>query len=170
MNQQKTHLIPLLQQELEVGQRLLDALNNEFHCLQQRDPKAIEQAVASKQICVAEFEGIDHQRQQLASQGDIPAQSPTHAPQTDDPQLKKLLQKLQTLATECHQQNLVNGGITELGRQQSALPQYPAWPRRSGFSIRSSRRKTEPNRRSTIGNRIVQRIHHGFRTKTAIQS
>ncbi|HIA08592.1 MAG TPA: flagellar protein FlgN [Chromatiaceae bacterium] len=119
MNQQKTHLIPLLQQELEVGQRLLDALNNEFHCLQQRDPKAIEQAVASKQICVAEFEGIDHQRQQLASQGDIPAQSPTHAPQTDDPQLKKLLQKLQTLATECHQQNLVNGGITELGRQHN---------------------------------------------------
>ena len=112
-----TPLTTLLRQEISMASVLLDALQQEQTALLGKSASAIECALANKQQPTVDLEKISQQREAylrknnfLASHAGMMACIHEHDPQGHQP-LGALWQQLNTLGTQCMQQNRLNGSI-----------------------------------------------------------
>lgn len=114
-------LINLLRRQVDHGQRLLEHMQVEHSFLQGRDAEAIARSIEGRQPIVSGFETLERQRQQLTrALGESGyGEELERALQDRGSALHGLWQQLHELAHACQKQNLVNGGIAELGRQKS---------------------------------------------------
>ncbi len=109
--------------EAEAAQHLLDALAQEHKALTEFNAEALECATAAKQSCVEAYESIARRRDQFLAALGLPPGKPgieallQRSAATGDEPLSGQWQELQALATQCRRQNLINGGIVELGRR-----------------------------------------------------
>lgn len=120
-NRHSIALKELLGAQILAGQQLQTTLQQEFTALQSRDPAAIEQAVAAKQNCLKQFAELEQQRSRILPLA--PGQSLddflAHHGLNQDVDLTNLLTELRQIAANCQQQNLVNGGIVDLGKRHA---------------------------------------------------
>lgn len=112
-----TPLTTLLRQEIAMASVLLGALQQEQTALLGKNAPAIECALANKQQPTADLEKISQQREAYLRKNNYPANHAgmlacihEHDPQ-DHHQLDALWQQLNTLGTQCLQQNQFNGSI-----------------------------------------------------------
>ncbi len=112
-----TPLTTHLRQEISMASVLLDALEQEQTVLLGKSASAIEHALANKQQSMTDLEKTSQQREAYLRQNNYPANHAgmlacihDHDPQGHY-QLDALWQQLNTLGTQCLQQNQLNGSI-----------------------------------------------------------
>ena len=124
-----TPLTVLLQQEIAMASVLLNALQQEQAALSGKNAPAIERAIANKQQPMADLEKTSQQREAYLQKNNYPTDQAgmracidNHNPQ-DRHRLDTLWQQLNTLGTQCLQQNQLNGSIIAARRSsiQTAL-------------------------------------------------
>ncbi len=117
------HLLTLLfQQEIAMASGLLDALQQEQTALIGNSPSAIEATLTNKQQLMADLEKTSQLREAYLRKNNYPAHHEgmlacihDHDPQ-EQHQLAALWRQLNTLATQCLQQNQLNGSIISTRR------------------------------------------------------
>lgn len=114
-----------LQQEIETGGRLLDALRREHRALVAQDPAALDEIIVQKASLVATMESCGTERSALLRQAGLGGDR--NGMETllrqYDPQghgnLRRGWARLLELGAECQRQNLINGIIIQAGQQQT---------------------------------------------------
>lgn len=117
------HLLSrLLQEEITMASVLLDTLQQEQTALIGNSPSAIEATLTNKQQLMADLEKTTQQREAYLRKNHYPAHHAGMLACIHDNdsqhqhQLAALWQQLNTLATQCLQQNQLNGSIISTRR------------------------------------------------------
>ena len=112
INKNASHLMLLLQGEIRHTRNLIETLEQESEALVTRDVSRLENITGIKLEQLRQLESIGKQRE-------VALKGIDGDPLNDDPQLSALWQELMTLATQCAEQNRINGSVIDVNFRQS---------------------------------------------------
>lgn len=115
---QQQRLSSLLAREIDLTLSLKKFLELEYKTLSKSDAAALEKIVTDKQEAISALELAGHQRDAEMSALGVSNTSATEV-FGSNPHLAPLWSRLLSLATECQQQNRINGSVVELGMRHS---------------------------------------------------
>ncbi len=112
---QQQQLSELLQQEIQLLDRLMQSLEREYDSLQQRDPEVLEPAVKEKQRDVIALEKVSRERKSLLDTmlGGDSSKLDVAGVLKEDNQLTRLWTQLTSKALQCKDRNRMNGAVVE---------------------------------------------------------
>jgi len=118
----------MLQQQCDIGHKLLEALTQEFAALSGNDLQGLETSIAAKQRLMDKLEELSHDIVAMVSQyPTTPKESMAIFLKRKDPQgawgLEALWGQVEKLLSQCRQKNATNGKIISLNHRhiQQAL-------------------------------------------------